>query len=401
MQRSRGMTSSRLLFKRLSAEWKYQYSVIKSIADWTIILYLLVPAAVISFFIYRSWWTDMPDWIALVPAAFLFLPGYIASWSGHYRTFIQEADKVFLIKNRKLYFGLKQGAFFYSLLAGACQTAFIAILLLPFLMGHYGFMLAHAASYFLFFFSSRVFIMWLKQVLRKIEGKFLRVLSSIGSFVLLSWVVQLVFTLWLGGYLLIFNMSAILLLALGVFLYSRNLPKTHTFDREAAFDREEKFKYVGMIFQLSYEVEMPAVSARGKNPFLFRHSKRIFKKRTVSAGFLEVFIKVFLRNSSYWANYLKIISPAAAAIIFIPAIWLKVLIAIGFLIMMLSWLQMIWGKITVSHPLTKKYGEKVEYFTARTKGVWVLFLLSIILVILAAAAGLWLTGMMPAAGPSL
>jgi ABC-2 type transport system permease protein len=395
------MTSSKLLFKRLSAEWKYQYSVFKSIADWTIILYLAVPAAVISFFIYRSWWTEMPEWIAMVPAAFLFLPGYIASWGGHYRTFIQEADKVFLIKYRKLYFGLKKGAFFYSLLAGACQAAFIAILLLPFLVGHYAFTMAHAVSYFLFFFSCRVFIMWLKQKLRKIEGKFLRILSSLGSFVLLSWMVQLVFALWLGGNLLTFNMSAVLLLALGIFLYSRILPKTHTFDSEAAFEREERVKYTGLIFQLSYEVEMPSPSTARKKPFLFRHSKRIFKKRTVSAGFLEVFIKVFLRNPSYWANYLKIISPAVAAIVIIPPIWLKTLIAIGFLIMMFSWLQMVWGKITISHPLTKKYGERDAYFSARTKAVWVLFLLSIILVILAAAGGLWLTGRMPAGSPFL
>ncbi|MGD6840967.1 ABC transporter permease [Bacillus infantis] len=395
------MNSSKLLFKRLSAEWKYQYSVFKSIADWTIILYVAVPAAFISFFIYRSWWTEMPEWISMVPAVFLFLPGYIASWGGHYRTFIQEADKVFLIKNRKLYFGLKKGAFFYSLLAGASQAALIAILLLPFLMGHYGFTMAYAASYFLFFFSCRVFIMWLKQKLRKIEGKFLRILSNLGSFVLLSWVVQLIFALWIGGNLLLFNMSAILLLALGIFLYSRILPKTSTFDSEAAFEREERVKYTGLIFQLSYEVEMPSTSTVRKKPFLFRHSKRIFKNRTVSAGFLEVFIKVFLRSPSYWSNYLKIISPAVAAIIIIPPIWLKTLIAICFLIMMFSWLQMIWGKITISHPLTKKYGERDAYFSARSKAVWVLFLLSIILVILAAAGGLWLTGQMPAGSPSL
>jgi ABC-2 type transport system permease protein len=395
------MTSSKLLFKRLSAEWKYQYSVIKSIADWTIILYLVIPGAVISFFIYRSWWIDMPDWILSVPAALLFLPGYIASWGGNYRTFIQEADKVFLIKNRQLYFALKKGAFFYSLAAGACQAAFIAILLLPFLMGHYGFTVSHAASYFLFFFSCRVCIMWLKTKLRLIDRKILRILSNLGSFVLLSWLVQLVFSLWLGGNLLFFNMAAILLLATGIFLYSRNLPRTHTFDNEAAIDREERVKYVGLIFQLSYEVEMPAASAVRKKPFLFRNSKRIFKKRTASAGFLEVFVKVFLRNPSYWTGYLQIISVTTAAIVLIPAIWIKALIAIGFLIMMFSWLQMIWGKITVSHPLTKKYGERDAYFSARSKGVWILFLLAIILVILAAAAGLWLTGQMPAAGPAL
>jgi ABC-2 type transport system permease protein len=395
-----GMTSRKLLFKRLSAEWKYQYSVIKSVADWTIILYLMVPAAVISFFIYRSWWIDMPEWIASVPAAFLFMPGYLASWGGNYRTFIQEADKVFLIKNRQLYFGLKKGAFFYSLAAGASQAAFIAILLLPFLMGHYDFTLAHAASYFLFFFSCRVCIMWLKQKLKLIDRKILRILSNIVSFVLFSWTVQLIFSLWLGGNLLLFNMAAIFLFAIGVFLYSRNLPRTHTFDAEAAIDREERVKYTGLIFQLSYEVEMPgAASAVRKKPFLFRNSKRIFKKRTASAGFLEVFIKVFLRNSSYWTGYLQIISATTAAIVLIPAIWIKVLIAIGFLLMMFSWLQMVWGKTTVSHPLTKKYGERDAYFPARSKGVWVLFLLSIILVILSAAGGLWLTGQLHAARP--
>lgn len=90
------MNSHSLFFRRLTEEVKFQYGELRSILDWTIIVYLLLPSLVIFSFIYRSWWLAQPEWIADLPLFFfLFYTGYLAAWVGNYRTFILEADKAF------------------------------------------------------------------------------------------------------------------------------------------------------------------------------------------------------------------------------------------------------------------------------------------------------------------
>ena len=62
------VNSRRLLFIRIRQNWNYQYSHIKSILDWTVMVYLIVPAIIIGALVYRSWWLELPSWIG----AFLY-----------------------------------------------------------------------------------------------------------------------------------------------------------------------------------------------------------------------------------------------------------------------------------------------------------------------------------------
>ncbi|WP_428912587.1 ABC transporter permease [Niallia sp. Krafla_26] len=95
---------------------------------------------------------------------------------------------------------------------------------------------------------------------------------------------------------------------------------------------------MGLIFTFSPELEKIHVSIRTK-PFLFRHSKQIFKKRTVVNGFIELFIKAFLRDHSYIAGYFQIISVTIMATIVIPPLWLKGIIIVSTLGMLYLWLN--------------------------------------------------------------
>ena len=54
------MSSWKLFRDRYIRDRKYQYRVIRSIADWTIIIYLIIPALLFIIFQYRSWWMELP-----------------------------------------------------------------------------------------------------------------------------------------------------------------------------------------------------------------------------------------------------------------------------------------------------------------------------------------------------
>lgn len=102
------MSSSRLLFRRIRENTSYQYGILKTIFDWTVVVYLLIPSMVIGIFIYSSWWATPPGWITSIPFAALFIFFYFLLWGGQVHTYMREADRIFLRVNKPLMLGLKQ-----------------------------------------------------------------------------------------------------------------------------------------------------------------------------------------------------------------------------------------------------------------------------------------------------
>src|SRR5699024_7331930 len=131
---SRKMTQSsgRLFFQRMRQNWIYQYNVFKTIADWIIMLYIIVPFIIAVLVIYRSWWIELPSWLELIPFPLIFILLFFFTWGGHFRTFIRDADRIFLMKNRPLYMRLKQITILFSFVAPILQTTMIGLLIAPF-----------------------------------------------------------------------------------------------------------------------------------------------------------------------------------------------------------------------------------------------------------------------------
>ncbi|KAF0815618.1 hypothetical protein KIS4809_5641 [Bacillus sp. ZZV12-4809] len=372
------MNSRSLFAGRLIQSWKYQAGIFRSIADWTIMVYLIVPGTVIFGMIYRSWWLETPEWIAGLPLLLLYYLFYISSWMGNFRPFVLEADKVFLVKSKPLFMGMRKWGFVYSLFFQAMGTAIMIAIFLPFLKNRYFLEWSQIVTLLLFFISLKWSIMIASYFLKKINGKLKRYVISFVLFVLLSWFSQLVYSLWsIGADFPVIIASAVLLS--GTFLKaSPLLKKIPALEFEVMLEQEEKTKYIKWIFMMAPEMEKPVVSMRTK-PLLFRNSRRIFIKRTPITGLAELFLKIFLRNPSYILSYFQIISVSAAGILLIPPLWIKMIVSGVFLFLMYSWLSLTWDKAIMSHPLTKKYSEKDFYFTARNRTVLALFLLALLL----------------------
>ncbi|WP_449621379.1 ABC transporter permease [Robertmurraya sp. Marseille-Q9965] len=384
------MTSFQLFRRRLTQDWLFQIRTFRSIADWTIWLYMIIPTIVISIFIYRSWWIDgAPSWMAWMPVSIFFLLGYLFSWTGAYRFYTDEADMVFLIKKDSLFYGLRKWGFFYSLLFQAMNTLLVVVALLPFLIQHFHLTWEHAFCYFLFLLAMKYLVMYLKFHLKKIQSKMKRIIVTVLTFILLSWFAQTISFLWINGDFWIVCIISMVVGFVSTYYYYPLVKKKSLFDIELAIEQEEKLKLVQAIHQMSFDIEKTKVYSR-KRPWLFRNSKRIFKKRTARNGFLELFIKVFIRNSSYILTYLQICSATVAALVIVPPIWMKVIIFLGFLLMMWIWLGVTWERVVLSHPFTKKYQACDAYFSARNWAIGVLFICAILVVGLLAGSGYFL-----------
>ncbi|MBY0124153.1 ABC transporter permease [Bacillus sp. S/N-304-OC-R1] len=384
------MSSWHIFLGRLVRGWKYQYRVIRSIADWTIILYLFIPATVFFLMIYRSWWLKIPEWINNIPLILLFYFLYALAWSGNIRTFVQEGDKVFLIKYKRIFIGMKNWGYAYSVAFQTLQMAVAILIFLPFLRNYYLLDWQEILTVFICFLSMNPAIMLIKYFLRKIESKLKKITAGLLGFVLLGWGIRLIFYLWENGSFAAIYVYSGFILTSTIFRSLSMFKKISTIDEDISIGNEDKMKNINLIFSFSYEIEMPVVSKRRKSLF-FRESKRIFNKRSKVNGIIELFIKIFIRNFTYVKGYVQIISVTTAAIIIIPPIWMKALIFSGFLIMTYSWLSLVWERIITSTPLGKKYSESPFYFTARKMAIGVLFILAIL--ILSIFISIWLLAM--------
>lgn len=382
------MSSFHIFWRRMLRDWRYQLRAFSSIADWTIWLYIIIPGIAIFLFMYRSWWIEAtPSWIEWIPLSLFFLLGSLFSWDGSFRSFIDEADKVFLVKKSSLFLKIKKWGFAYSVIFQALLTCIAVVILLPFMLKHYQLSWLHAVSFFIYVLGLKYFLMYLSLQLKKIEIKPLRVLISILLFVFISIFSFYVSSLW--NQILYIILIGFILGGLGTWLYYPLLKRTSMLDLELAKEREEKLKFINLIYTVSFDIEKPKGSTR-KKPWLFRNSYIVFKKRTAKNGFLELFLKVFIRDSSHIMTYFQICSVTAAALIIVPPLWIKLVISGGFLFMMWIWLEGIWERIVLQHPFTKKYIEFDSYFAAKKITIAVLFTFSIIFISGIVGVGLWI-----------
>lgn len=87
-----------LLRTRIHRDFNYQYGIIKTAIDWTVIVYLILPAIFFSGLFYRSLWTEPPLWFSWFDWRLAALVMAVTMLSSKWRTFLYEADSVFLIK---------------------------------------------------------------------------------------------------------------------------------------------------------------------------------------------------------------------------------------------------------------------------------------------------------------
>lgn len=383
------MSSFRLFRQRMLRDWQFQFKAFRSIADWTIWLYLIIPGAAILFFMYRSWWVEAtPTWLEWMPLNLFFLLGSFFAWDGAFRIYTDEADRVFLLKKSHLFYELKKWGFRYSVLYQAFLSLVAVVILLPFMMQHYQLTWTHAVVFFFYLLAMKYMTMYLKFQLKKIETKLIRIVVILLMFVLIGGFSLFISAYWIEGHFFSLFILSLIIGLTGLRLYYPLLRKNSLFELELVSEKEEKLKLVNMIYQVSFDIEKPKYSSR-KKPWLFRNSYLIFRRRTARNGFLELFIKVFVRNSSYILTYFQISSVTAAALIVVPPLWIKAIIFGGFLLMMFIWLEATWERIVLSHPFTKKYNEHDAYFAAKRRTIAVLFSLAIIFIGATVGVGLW------------
>ncbi|MEH7238953.1 ABC transporter permease [Bacillus sp. JJ1562] len=340
--------NNNLFITRFRKEIAYQWGVFRSVVDWTIFLYLFIPAIAIGGYHYYTWWSEIPSWVSGVPLLFLFSLVYFFCWHGRIRTFLEEADQLFLIQKRHLVITLKKWTRNLYVLGYSLGILFLVAALSPFLLKHYKLSLIEISVLAIYFISLKALILGWKQYLDAIVSTWKK-----GFYTILLFIAIGAYSVLLVNWSL--DTSVIFLLILSLFQWllfllnsSRRINRLTTFSSDVDTEKQAKLMYVNSIFLLSEYVEK-VPNQKKRSPLFYRNSKRIFKNRNRRKSLQELCVKVFFRNKSNLFQGLQITSITTAALLIIPPIWIKCLIFFGFIIILRMWVKLVSNRILSNH----------------------------------------------------
>ncbi|XQY91055.1 ABC transporter permease [Metabacillus sp. HB246100] len=378
------MNGYKVWFTRLRADWNYQKKILLSIMDWTVLLYVFLPALLLLSKFYLSWWEVQPIWLDQVPLLFYFIVCYFLSLGGEIRLFMEDADQLYLLQHRRKVFQLRRGGTAYSILMISLKWGFLALLLLPLTHHLIQFSLINYSLYIVYMFSHNLFFTaWRQEIyaykLIKKMGIYFALILSTGGLTY--------FLLTRNDYVLLITFSVIYLLISWIKL-SRYIEQYQSFFFDVEKEQKCKMRFSTFIFTVNPEIHMPQVKKTPKSTsFLWRYSQRIFHKRTPINGVTEMFIKSFFRDKSTLLNYVRVVFTTGGLIALTP-IWLKWIICIAFWLFFKQWFALLFEEKVQKNPyLLIAYRKKGDMFLAQKKceslfilpGVGPLLLLTIVM----------------------
>lgn len=315
----------KLFYKRLFHEIKRKWKVVRSVVDWTIALYLIVPVLVFSWIYYASLWKQglTPEDILYCSAGFLVF--YAVTFSRSVRSFLEQADSLFLIQFPNHIRQMMKYGMIYSFCRICFTSVLITILFLPiFLKSLHG----TGVQAFLCFVFLICFRFTLSLLQRYIDVRFHK-----------QWQVMIIKTIlfFLGivyvgttcRYILQQSFYAVffflLLFIISFFLIKEKMHYHCFFFKEIEKEKGEKMRWTTQIMTFGGQVQKPTNAAK---PWLFPRSKRILIGNSNDSRIIESFLKEYFRSGDAGGFYVRIIFISANAIWIAP--WWIAAIVISF-----------------------------------------------------------------------
>lgn len=359
------MRGYHLAFNRLKQDWQYQTSILRSVFDWTIIIYLLIPTLVFAGAAYQSWWRTVPEMLnGFSPLMYFLVCFFLICWQGTMRTFMDDADQLYLLQYSKKVIEMRYIGTLYSLFHLLVKWLLVFGLLYP-LTNHFEEVgIGKLVSVISYLFSLNLLLVAYQQVVYNFRF-FRKLFLDGGVFILFTF---LTFLMFKQMNILTLFMLATIFGCLALWQIRRYQLQYKTFHTDVEKEKNQKIKYSKMIFAINPEIHMPKLKkAKKRSWVLWRNSNRIYLHRSPENGVTELFIKAFFREKSNIFSYMQLVS-VTTMIIFITPIWLKWLIFIAFWFFFKKWLLLLFKDILIQNPyLAIDFGNEKYIFQAQKK----------------------------------
>lgn len=332
------LTPGRLFLIRLKNNGKEQFRVWNSVLDWTVWLYLVIPGLVIFGGLYRELWQRVPEWATEVPWTALYpIVIFVLMAFGRIRTYVEEADRLFLLQRPRWLQTLKRYGMFYSFVMQALVLLIPFAILLPYLIKAGGMEWEHVGVAYLYAWLYGMFISMIFHQLKSIARGWRQwLLQGVTLFVLAAAYLMPMLMLSPGssdfmpawiGMALVFPLSLFICLRTGIH-----------YEAEVKSERNARLSSTELLMSQVIPSK-PIVNA--KRPLLFRRSQRLFRGTDAGTLLAEMRLIAFLRSMvplRIWIGFLSVTS-YASTLVSPPAAFALI---IGFLVIGVYWLRMQW-----------------------------------------------------------
>ncbi|MEJ9255126.1 MULTISPECIES: ABC transporter permease [Bacillus] len=329
-------------YKRLRHELRRKWKSIRSITDWTVALYIIIPALIFMGIYYRSLWIEelsMGETVYFGLGLFAF---YVITYSRGVRSFFEQADSLFLISYPAHMQKLIQYGMTYTFIRIAITNVIVVVTMLPVLMKSIGVTKIQVVLFWLFFTVFRFLLSLLTRFIHVRVGKrwLLWIIKNVIFSISLTFFGLSLFLIYTNPVYSILSIGLAVFLIIG--LIKEKLNYKNCFFKEVEKEKEESMRWTSGIMQVGGHTAKP--SSSNKKPWMFPRSKKFLGKKKESR-IVESFLKEFFRTSSARMFYIQIVCISTVSIIMSPR-WIAAIILAFALVGISRYARDYWNEFT-------------------------------------------------------
>ncbi|PFL66738.1 ABC transporter permease [Bacillus cereus] len=329
-------------YKRLRHELGRKWKSIRSITDWTVALYIIIPALIFIGIYYRSLWMEELSMGETVYFGLGLLAFYVITYSRGVRSFFEQADSLFLILYPAHMQKLIQYGMTYTLIRIGITNVVVVVAMLPVLMKSIGVTKIQIVLFWLFFTAFRFMLSLLTRFIHIRVGKrwLLWIVKNVIFSISLSFFGLSLFLINKNSFYSILCIGLAVLLI--IVLIKEKLNYKNCFFKEVEKEKEESIRWTSGIMQVGGHTAKP--SSSNKKPWMFPRSKKFLGKKKESR-IVESFLKEFFRTSSARIFYIQIVCISTVSIIMSPR-WIAAIILVFALVAISRYARDYWNEFT-------------------------------------------------------
>lgn len=301
-------------YNRLYHELKRKWDAIRSVTDWTVALYIVIPALVFSGMYYQSLWTKTLSIEEITYFYIGFFIFYFITYGRGVRSFFEEADSLFLIQypshmNRFLRYGM-----LYTCIRIGITNMIVTVIMLPLFLKVLQASIVQVGLFWVFLTMFRFMLaLFVRYIDVHMKRRWLIAITKIVSFFIgiLCLGHCMFFVFKRPSYTILY---AIIFVFVCFFLIKEKRNYQHVFYKEVEKEKEESMRWTMRVMQASGQVAKPSSSSK---PWMFPRSKKILGNHPESR-IIESFLKEYFRSSVSCGFYVKIVAISAIGVITTP-----------------------------------------------------------------------------------
>ncbi|WP_379127733.1 ABC transporter permease [Paenibacillus sp. sgz500958] len=326
-----------LFRRRLFSHWREQSAIIRTAADWTVLLYLIIPGGLLGGRFYYGFWKDpLPGWFDVLPFGLVTALLLILINTGGVVLLLQEGDLMFLRQRQKWTDTILFRGLIYSLIVTSLKIAAVYAVLLPFLIRGFGLAGGDALSLLLLTLACGCCLKLLGHLVRVQWQGWRRWLRLIPAISLPSAVYVRVALLWDTHPVLVWAVTAVFIATTAVAILYR-LRLRGTFINDVKEDYKQRMRIAGLLLRGVLDKPRPT----RYRPWIFRKSQPLLSSTLPESRLSAASIKALVRNPGHLKLYLQFTGVSLVAIFIVPA-FLKWILFIVLASLMSWWLTSFW-----------------------------------------------------------